>query len=323
MALTFFGCSPSTPAPAPEEEGVEDVVRPVVKVGALTGPTMFGLAGVMEESALGTTGNEYILEKLAGTADELTAGLANGSIDIAAIPANLASVLYNGNGADIRLLATVNLGVLNIVETGEEIQSIEDLRGKTLYATGKGTTPEMVLNYILLQNGLDPELDLTIEYKTESAEVASLLASEGGIAMLPQPFVTVAMQNNDQIRIALDLTDEWAAVSEDGSGIVTGVIVGRAEFVDANPDAISAFLEEYKASSEFVMSDPQAAAALIGAYGFVSQEVAEAAIPHLNLHFSEGEEMKTLVSGYLSVLFGMDERSVGGALPDDTFYYAR
>ncbi|MDL2274199.1 PhnD/SsuA/transferrin family substrate-binding protein [Oscillospiraceae bacterium OttesenSCG-928-G22] len=338
LAVSLIACAPnasdaSDPPPATSAPAATDAPsatktpapddRPQVRLGALTGPTMFGFAPLLTESAQGATENNYTLETLAGTADELTAGLAKGTLDIAAIPANLASVIYNNTNGGIRLLSTVNLGVLYIVETGDSIQSIEDLRGKTIYATGKGTTPEMTLNYILTQNGLDPSADLTVEYKSEAAEVAAVLAKGEGIAMLPQPFVTAAMAKNDSLRIALDLTEEWDRVSDGKGSVVTGVVVGRTEFVEENPEAVAAFFTEYEASSNFVNDEPDVAAAYIARYNIVPEEVAKAAIPYLNIRYIDGVEMKEIVSGYLSVLFEMNPKSVGGALPDDDFYFAK
>ena len=168
-----------------------------------------GMVKLMQDAENGETANTYNVT-MYGTADEITAGIANKTIDIANVPCNLASVLYNKTEGGIKLLDINTLGVLYVVETGESIQSVEDLKGKTIYSTGKGTTPEFALNYILRENGIDPETDVTIEYKSEATEVAAALAeTDDAIAVLPQPFVTTAMMQNDKLRIALSLTDEW------------------------------------------------------------------------------------------------------------------
>ena len=260
-----------------------------------------------------------------GTADEITAGIANGTIDIANVPCNLASVLYNKTEGAISVAAINTLGVLYVVETGDTIQSVEDLRGKTIYSTGKGTTPEYALNYILNANGIDPEKDVTIEYKSESTEVAAVLAdAEDAIAVLPQPFVTTAMMQNENLRIALSLTDEWDAVQgEGGSTLVTGVTIVRNAVLEENPQAFAEFMKEYEASIAYTETNPEEAAALIAGYEIVPKEpVALKALPYCNIRFVAGDEMKAKVSGYLEVLFDADPKSVGGTLPDDAFYYA-
>ena len=205
-----------------------------VNIASLKGPTSMGLVQVMEQSEAGGTANNYHFT-MAGTADEIVAQIAKGELDIAAVPCNLASVLYNNTEGKISIAAINTLGVLYVVDTDGSVQSIGDLRGKTVYSTGKNTTPEAALNFVLSQNGIDPASDLTIEYKSEATEVAALM-SEGGatVAMLPEPFVTTAMQKNDRLRVALDLTEEWDKVG-DGSSLVTGVVIAAIHRGDQHP----------------------------------------------------------------------------------------
>ena len=272
------------------------------------------------------TDNNYTFS-IAAAIDEVTPMLAKGELDIAAMPANVSSVLYNNNSAGFQVLAINTLGVLYIVESGNTVQSMEDLRGKTIYASGKGATPEYALNYILSANGIDPTADVTIEWKSEHAEcLSALMAQENAIAMLPQPFVTTAQTKSDQIRVALDLTQEWDTLQEGNetpSALITGVVVARREFVEQNPDAVSAFLDHYKTSVEYVNSNTDEAAQLVGQYGIVTAEVAEKALPACNITFIEGKEMQEKLSGYLAALFEQNPRSIGGALPGDDFYFSR
>lgn len=183
--------------------------------------------------------------------------------------------------------------MLYVVETGESIQSVEDLKGKTIYSTGKGTTPEFALNYILRENGIDPETDVTIEYKSEATEVAAALAeTDDAIAVLPQPFVTTAMMQNDKLRIALSLTDEWDKL-DNGSTLVTGVTIIRTDVLEENPAAVEKFLEEYEASINYTETNAEDAAKLIAQYEIVPKEpIALKALPGCNIHFIKGEEMK-------------------------------
>ena len=205
-----------------------------INIAALKGPTGMGMAKLMEDANEGIGANNYSFT-IAGEADQISAGLINGDIDIAAVPCNLASVLYNRTEGQIRIAAINTLGVLYIVETGDTITSVEDLKGKTIYSTGYGTTPQYTLNYLLSSYGLDPDKDLTIEYKSEATEVAALLENASdAIAMLPQPYVTTVMMNNDKVRIALDIEKEWVAKNE-GSGVVTGVLVVNSQFLTTIP----------------------------------------------------------------------------------------
>ena len=289
-----------------------------VRVAALKGPTAMGLVELMHD------GEDYAFT-LAASADEITPKLIQGELDIAAVPANLAAVLYNSTSGGVRVLAVNTLGVLYIVERGERIQSVEDLRGRTIYTAGKGSTPEYALNYILRGSGLDPVQDVTIEFKSEHAEcVAALLNDPEAAAMLPQPFATVAQAKAEDMRIALDLTAEWdrlQADSESPSSMITGVMIARTAFVEEQPEAVAAFLEAYEASVRFTLENTAEAAALIGDYDIFDAAVAEKALPYCNITFIAGEEMRERLGGYLGELFAQDPASVGGALPDEAFYF--
>ena len=295
--------------------------RTAFRIAGLNGPTTMGMVKLMSDAEAGGTRHDYAVE-IFGAADEVNTKLIGGELDAAMVPANVASVLYNKTQGQIKVAAVNTLGVLYVVETGDSISSVADLAGKTVYATGKGQTPEFVLNYLLRQNGLDPAADLTIEYKSEATEVAALLAeTDDAIAVLPQPYVTVAQAKNEKLRVALNLTEEWDKVSE-SSALVTGVLVVRTEFIEANSEAFAEFLQDYQASIEWVRANTKEAAELVVQYGIVPQvPLAEKALPQCNITFVAGGEMKNMLRGYLQVLFDQMPESVGGALPDDEFYH--
>ncbi len=288
----------------------------IVHVTALKGPTAMGMVDFMDKSEKGEIkDNDYQFEIVAAV-DEVTPKLVQGKTDIAAVPANFASVLYNNTNAEVQVLAINTLGVIYIVESGDAISDVSDLKGRTIYASGKGATPEYALNYILTQNGIDPEKDVTIEWKSEHAEcLSALMADENAIAMLPQPFVTTAQTKSEKIRVALDLTEEWDKLGSD-SGLLTGVVVARKEFVEQNPDAVQAFLEHYEVSVNYVNKNIKDAATLIEKYDIVPAPVAVKAIPNCNIVFITGVEMKQ------KVLSEQNPKAIGGgSLPADDFYY--
>lgn len=293
-----------------------------VRLAALKGPTSMGLVKLLSDAEAGQSQNKYDFS-MTGSADEIVARIAKDDLDIAAVPCNLASVLYNNTQGKVRVAAINTLGVLYIVETGDEIHSLEDLRGKTLYTTGKGTTPEYALNYVLSQSGIDPEKDLTIEYKSEATEVAAQMAtSDHAIAMLPEPFVTTAAGKNEKLRTALSLTEEWDKVGG-GSTLVTGVVIVRSDFLDSSQEAVNTFLDEYRASIDYVNNQTTDAAMLVEKYDIAPAAVAEKALPLCNIRYIDSEEMKTKVSGYLQTLFDQNPKAVGGKMPDDAFYYQK
>lgn len=287
-----------------------------VRVAALKGPTAMGMVKMMSDR----TDAEFTI---CASADEITPALAQGRIDVAALPANLAAILYQRTQGALKVLAVNTLGVLYIAERGDTIHSVRDLAGKTIYSAGKGSTPEFALNYILEANGLTPNEDVTIEYKSEHSEcLAALMADDAAAALLPQPFITTAMTKAADMRVALDLTREWDALQpEGGSAMITGVVVARSDFIDAQPEAVEAFLADYAASVEYVNANPADAARLIESYDIVPAAVAEKALPACNICFIRGREMMEKLSGYLAVLYDADPAAVGGALPDEAFYY--
>ena len=320
MCLSLAACGGDQEEETPAEDPV------TVRVAALKGPTAMGMVKLMSdsdaaaESGEETTGNTYDFT-LAASADEVSPKLMQGELDIACVPANLASVLYNRTDGGIVTLAVNTLGVLYIVENGNSVQSMADLAGRTIAASGKGSTPEYALRYLLSENGIDPDTGVTIDWKSEHSEcVAALASGAATIAMLPQPFVTVAQTQLPDLRVALDLTEEWDAL-DNGSALLTGVVVARADFVKEHPAAVSDFLEQYSASVDWVNANTAEAAELIGGYDIVDATVAEKALPYCNIVCVTGTEMMDMLSGYLSVLWEQDAESVGGGMPNDDFYY--
>ena len=320
MCLSLAACGGDQEEETPAEDPV------TVRVAALKGPTAMGMVKLMSdsdaaaESGEETTGNTYDFT-LAASADEVSPKLMQGELDIACVPANLASVLYNRTEGGIVTLAVNTLGVLYIVENGNAVASMADLAGKTIVASGKGSTPEYALRYLLTENGIDPDTGVTIDWKSEHSEcVAALASGAATIAMLPQPFVTVAQTQLPDLRVALDLTEEWDAL-DNGSALLTGVVVARADFVKEHPAAVSDFLEQYSASVDWVNANTADAAELIGGYDIVDAAVAEKALPYCNIVCVTGTEMMDMLSGYLSVLWEQDAESVGGGMPNDDFYY--
>ena len=314
----------ATEAPAESTETAAETAG--IRIAGLKGPTTMGLVNLIAQAEAGQTAQDYAFT-MYGAADELVPLLVKGELDAAAIPANLAATLYQKTGGALEVACINTLGVLYVVELGNNIQSVEDLKGATIVTTGKGTTPEYVLRYVLSQNGIDPDKDVTIEYLSEATEVAARLTtptteSSTIVAMLPQPFVTsVVAQSEGGVRVALDMNEEWQKVA--GSRLVTGVTVVRKEFAEANPDVMAQLMTDYAASVESVTTDLSGTAALCEQYGVVAKAaLAEKALPSCNIVFETGDEMKTDLTAYLQVLYDADPASVGGALPGEDFYRA-
>ena len=309
LLLSFTGCANSA-----------SKTKQSVNIASMKGPTSIGLAKLYSDSDSDLTTIKYNYN-IYGAADEITAGLSKGELDIAAVPCNLASVLYNKTEGEILIAGINTLGVLYVVTKNCDINSVADLKDKTIFSTGQGTTPEYSFNYIVSENGLDPEKDMTVQYYSEATEIAAAFASmDEVVAVLPEPFVTSVLNSNPDAKVALSLTDEWEDINYE-SAFVTGVIVVRKDFADKNPQVVNDFLAEYKVSVEFANKNVEGCAELLEKFDIMKAAVAKKAIPNCNVVLITGKEMKEKVTSYLEVLYAANPQSVGGKLPDQAIFY--
>lgn len=292
-----------------------------IRIASLKGPTSMGLVKLMDEMEKGTCEGNYEFS-MSTAADEILPQVIQGNIDIALIPANVASVLYNKTQGQISVIDINTLGVLYMVSGDKNITSVADLSGKTIYLTGKGTTPDYVLQYLLAQNGITLS-DVTLEYKSEATEVAAVLSENpDAIGLLPQPFVTVACAQNEALSVVINCNAEWEAAAENGTSLVTGVTVVRNEFLQNHPEVVKTFMEEQKASAAFANENVEEAAELVAAAGIIEKApIAQKAMPLCNITYIDGTQMQEALAAYLKVLFDQNPEAVGGTLPADEFYY--
>ncbi|MDF2633102.1 MAG: transporter substrate-binding protein [Caproiciproducens sp.] len=327
------GCGSSTTVSSAASQAVSAAVsqapssvpaeKTTIKLATLKGPTGLGMLKLMSDNDAKTAANNYEFT-LVSAPDEIVSKISTGEIDAAAVPTNLAATLYNKTKGKVQLAAINTLGVLSVLTNGEKINSIQDLKGKTIYSSGQGSTPEYALNYILKQNGLEVGKDVKVEYKAEHAELAALVISgKAKIAVLPEPFVTQVMTKNKDVKLALNVTDEWNKVAGNKSVLTMGGLIVRKDFAEKNKDAFNKFLGEYKASTAYTTSKVEEAAALSEKYGIMPTAVAKKAIPNCNIVYIDGVEMKAKIPDFLKVLFTANPKSVGGVLPGDDFYYAK
>ncbi len=335
LGLSMTACAPKTPAvtdsPSPTPVITPSVAptptptapaadRTAVNIAVLKGNTGMSAVKLMADNEAGATANDYHVT-IAAAPDEITGKLINGDLDIAALPTNVAATLYNKTDGGVQMLALCGLGVLYVLENGDSVHSIADLKGKTLYATGQGANPEYVLNYLLTQNGLDPKTDLTVEWKSSDELTALMASGEIDLAMMPVPAATGVMMKNTDMRFALDFNKEWSAVASEGV-LTMSCVVARTDFIKENPQAVEDFLTEYQASIQYVSTQVDEAAKLVAQYQITPNEkVAAAAIPQIALVYMAGAEMRDGIQGYYEVLWQADPKSIGGSIPDDAFFY--
>lgn len=320
LALSLNACGTQANT---EPEQPDDTPTPAeVNLYVLSGPTGIGAMNLWAAADAGETQNTYHIT-MPGANDEVVAAISNGDADIAAVATNLAATLYNKTSGGVTVLAVNTLGVLSLLGNGQEIASIADLAGKTIYAPGQGANPEYILRYVLTGNGLDPDKDVTIQFVGEGSELLTVWQTDPeAVIMAPQPVATSILMQNENAVTLFNMTDEWDKVSGGDSTLMMGCVIVRNEFLQENPGAVALFLQEYAASIEKAQSDVEGTAALCEQYGLIPKAaLAKAAIPSCGLTFVTGAEMKSALSGYLQVMFDADPKSVGGAMPGDDFYY--
>ena len=320
MALSLTACGTQADT---EPQQPDDTPAPAeVNLYVLSGPTGIGTMNLWAAADAGETQNTYHIT-MPGANDEVVAAISNGDADIAAVATNLAATLYNKTNGGVTVLAVNTLGVLSLLGSGQEIASIADLAGKTIYAPGQGANPEYILRYVLSGNGLDPDKDVTIQFVGEGSELLTVWQTDPeAVIMAPQPVATSILMQNENAVTLFNMTDEWDKVSGGDSTLMMGCVIVRNEFLQENPGAVALFLQEYAASIEKAQSDVEGTAALCEQYGLIPKAaLAQKAIPSCGLTFVTGAEMKSALGGYLQVMFDADPKSVGGAMPGDDFYY--
>ena len=319
LAFTLAGCGTKE---EPAADDSDELTPAEVNLYVLSGPTGIGAMNLWAVADAGETANTYHIT-MPGVNDEVVAALSNGQADIAAVATNLAATLYNKTDGGVTVLAVNTLGVLSLLGNGGEAASIADLAGRTIYAPGQGANPEYILRYVLRGNGLDPDRDVTLRFVGEGSELLTVWQTDPeAVILAPQPVATSILMQNENARTLFDMTEEWDKVSGGESTLMMGCVIVRNAFLQEHPDAVTLFLQEYAASIEKAQSDAAGTAALCEQYGLIPKAaLAVKALPYCGLTFVTGAEMKAGLSGYLQVMFDADPKSVGGAMPDDGFYY--
>lgn len=327
LSLALVSCGGGDDTTADTTEGSGAPEKKTLRIATLAGPTGMGMSKMMLE---GSSNPNYtytfnvspdpslLVTEMIGT----LAG-TEASFDIAALPTNSAANVFNKTNGAYKVLALNTLGVLYVLENGNTITSIESLRGKTIGVSVPGSTPEYILRYVLSQNGIDPEKDVTLQfYADHDTLAAQMISGAVDIGMLPEPKVSAVKAQNSNVRVALSLTDEWDNISD--KKLVQGCVVVNSAFADANPDLIATFLADYAKSAEYIANPANLddAAAKIVAAGIVPKApIAKSALPNANIVLITGEEMKTTLGAFLEVLSSYKPASIGGSVPSDAFYY--
>lgn len=319
LIFSLAGCGGNDTASSQPQISSETYTAVDMSVACMTGPTGIGMAKLMADSDANATANHYTFT-VASAATDITGKFLNGEIKIASVPTNVAATLYNKTEGKVRMLAVNTYGVLSILEKGNTIKSVADLKGKTIYSTGKGQNPEYILKYILTENGINPETDVTINFVSSEDLVAKLISGEAEVALAPEPAATTVMVKNQELNRVISINDEWANVSD--SKLMMGCVIALDSYVAENEKAVEKFLEEYQNSVKFATENIDETATHCATYKITASDViAKKAIPTCNLCYVTGSDMKDNVNAYYNVLFNADPTSVGGKLPAYDLYY--
>ena len=330
MVLTLAACGEMSDQGADNDPAVPggDVTEDsenatTVRVAALAGSTGVGMAKLMNDVNEKTAKGSYTVEIIAEP-NEVVAGVKAGKYDVAALPVNVAAKLYKMTEGNVQVIALTTLGVLHMLENGEQtVKSIADLKGKTVYTTGEGATPQYILEYILAQNGLTVGKDVNVVYEaTADAAVTAIANGTATLCMLPEPKATAVTKQIATVQRVLDMTEEWNRVCD--TDVVQGCVIASKQFATEHKAELDQFLAEYKASVEYVAGNPEEASVLVEKTGIIPKAaIAKLAIPGCNLVYIDGAEMKTTLFAFLTILHNADPVSVGGKRPDDAFYYQK
>lgn len=329
-ALGAFGLVGCAKSPSEDIEGkssgsndkeTASAVDVTIRLGGLKDPASMGMIKMLSDAERGLTNNKYDFT-MSPTDDELTSAILQGNLDMISAPSNVGAIMYNSSRKSVEMLAANMLGAIYVLEhDAETIKGIEDLKGRTIYAVGKGSASEYVLGYLLEQHGLTVDMDVSVEWKNDPAEIVELL-TEGTaeLAMLSQPFAAVAQTQVKDLKIALDMNAEWEALDNDGK-FITSVIIARSEFVEQHPQQVVEFLRELAESTEWVNANVEEAAELIEKYDIVEAPIARMSLPYCNIVCISGEGMSRITEAYFRLLLEQNPDLLGGSIPEADFYY--
>ena len=291
-----------------------------INIYALNGTTALGMAQLIDSVNKETAEMNYNVS-LHTSADAITGAIISGECDIAALPTNVAVKLFNKSEGKLQLLALNTLGVLYLLQNGENVTSLSDLEGKTVYVPGAGANPEYITAALIQNAGISNVTIDATTYNSPDALQAAIVANQISLAVLPEPKVTATVSSNENVKVALDLTQEWETINGKDT-LVQGCLVVNTEFAKEHPTEVSKFLDDYKASVDFISEgSDEAIQMIVDATILPKAAIAKKALPGCNICFIAGEDMKAVMNTFCEKIFAYDKTSIGGAMPTDEFYY--
>ncbi|AFS77437.1 sulfonate/nitrate ABC transport system, substrate-binding protein [Gottschalkia acidurici 9a] len=255
--------------------------------------------------------------------DVLSSKLMANEADIAIVPTNLAATIYN-KGLPYRLVASNVWGSLYLSSV-EDIKTFDDLKGKEIYTMGRGLTPDIVFRYLLEQNGIDPEKDVSLKYLTGGTELASsLIAGESKTSLIPEPVLSKVLMKKKDIKVVLDIQEEWSKATKMENGYPQASLIIKSDIIENHPEVVEAFLKEFKSSINWANENPTQA----GNYSEeleteLNAKVVESGIERTNIKYVDALNAKESIKAYFNILMDYSPDLLGGKLPDEEFYYTK
>jgi NitT/TauT family transport system substrate-binding protein len=308
---------------APDSAAEESREEINITVGTLRGPSAIGMIKLIDRAADSNETGNFSYE-IVGSPDIMISRIMSNEISIAVLPTNVAAKLYN-KGVNIKLVAVVGGGVLYIVSNkNQNIKkgSWKDLKGKTINIIAKGSTPDVIFRYLADKNGIDTRTDLTCDYSFDQVELSQLLIAEKQyLGILPEPFVTGALETNDNLEIILDIQEEWGKASSSNILPQTCLIVS-SDIIDHNKNILETFLNDYKDSISWANNHPGDAGIIAEKLEIgIKEEIAETVIPRCNLVYRDKKSAREILDEYMEILYQFSPEDTGGKIPDSRFYY--
>ncbi len=302
-------------------EGKESVQNPMTfTVGVLQGPSGFGIVKMIEDLASLPQNVETVYQVIPSPA-EMVARLASRELQAGLLPLNMAAKLYTKD-AGYPLAAIPGRGALYLLSRDDGLNNWTDLGGKSVYAVGKGATPDYLMHYFLAEKGIDEE-SITMNFSLPALQLAQMaIAGRVDTLLIPQPFVALVQMKSPDMTIRLDFQETWMELRKSEQSYPITAFVVDPQFALERTHAFAELLTSYQDSIAWVLNNQDEAALLIEKHGIFAAGPAKAAIPNCGLEFTAAQYAREDVEAYLQVLLDSDPVSVGGSLPDENFYLA-
>ncbi|MDR1099608.1 MAG: ABC transporter substrate-binding protein [Treponema sp.] len=289
-----------------------------ITIYAIKGPSGVSMIRLFEQPPQ-AAGFQIRVEALA-QADLIAAKFIAGEAKAGILPANVAAKIAS-SGKGIQIAAVTGTGMLSLLSADPAVTSIDDLRGKTVEVAGQGVTPDYVFRKILLRRGITPGEDITLSYSLAYPEIAqSLIAGRISLALLPEPFATMARAGKPELALVGNIQDEWVKAGGEGNYPMT-VLAVDAALAAAQPGLVAAILDALRDSTEWVIHNPAEAGALVEKHELgLKAQVTAAAIPRSSYVFIPAAEAQPSLEALYRAFLEFAPASIGGALPPDSFY---